>query len=195
MKKKDIKKVKDENEEKKIVFYTHEIKKSKTINEDTVKVISFIIILLIVSGLFALLFFINGKYVTKDKYQDETTTTTTTTKEPTININQLIVDNMFGLEKKKTYYVLAYDSTDELNGSYLYSLASSADIKDINVYTLDLTNAMNKKYYNKDKEANTKPSKASDVSINTNTLIVFKKGKVAEYITDKDKIIEKLKQK
>ena len=102
---------------------------------------------------------------------------------------------MFGIDKKATYYVLAYDSSEELEGMFLYNTAKSASIKDVKVYTLNLTNAMNKMYYNKDKAENKKPKKASDVNFKTNTLIVFKKGKVAEYITDRDEIINKLKQK
>ena len=184
------KETKKQQEDKPIVFYTQEIKKSKTINEDTVKIISFIIILIVVLALLGLLFFLNGKYVTKDKYQTSTTTTTT---EATYDDTKLTVNTMFGVSKD-TYYVLAYDSTQELEGEYLYSAASSASLKDIKVYTLDLNNAMNKNYYNKDKEANKKPTKASDVNFNTNTLIVFKKGKVAEYITKYEDILAKLKE-
>ena len=70
-KKKETKKV---EEPKEIKFYTEELKKSKTINEDTIKIITFLIILVIVLGLFFGLFYLNGKFVTKDKYQDNNTT-------------------------------------------------------------------------------------------------------------------------
>ena len=194
MKKKDKKKT-TENTDGKIVFYTQEIKKNKAINEDTVKAISFIVILIIVTGLFIGLFFLNRKYISKDDQQKESTTTTTTTTAVTYNPNQVTVDTMFGIDKKNTYYVLAYDKDDELNGEYLYNKASSANLDNIKVYTLDLKNAMNKAYYNTDKDENTKPTKAKEVNFKTNTLIVFKKGKVAEYITEKDKIVEKLTKK
>ena len=186
-KKKEIKK---QQEDKPIVFYTQEIKKSKTINEDTVKIISFIIILIVVLALLGLLFFLNGKYVTKDKYQ---TTTETTTTEPTYDDTKLTVSTMFGVSKD-TYYVLAYDPTEELAGEHLYSAATSANLKDIKVYTLDLTNAMNKAYYNKEKEVNKKPTKASEVNFNTNSLVIFKKGKVSEIITNQEDILKKLKE-
>lgn len=192
MGKKDNKK---EESNGKIVFYTHEIKKNKSINEDTVKIISFIIILIVVLGLVGLLFILNSKYITKDAAGNTTTTSTTTTKEPTYDSKQVIVDTMFGIDKKATYYVLAYDSSEELEGQFLYNKAKSASIKDVTVYTLDLKNAMNKNYYNKDKNENKKPSKASEVNFKTNTLIIFKKGKVAEYITDRDEIIKKLANK
>ena len=189
--KKNNKKTTNENEP--IKFYTEELKKSKTINEDTVKVISFIVILGIVLGLFAILYFVNGKYVTKD--MNEKTTTTTATTEPIYDSTKVTVDTMFNISKKDTYYVLAYDSKDEINGAYLYNVSKSYSNDKIKLYTLDLANAQNKNYYDTKANANTKPSKASDVKFNTSTLIIFKKGKVAEFIQDKDKIIETLRKK
>jgi len=180
------------NENEPIKFYTEELKKNKSINEDTVKIISFIVILIVVIGLFVLLYFVNGKYVTKD--MNEKTTTTAVTTEPIYDSTKVTVDTMFNISKD-TYYVLAYDSNDEVNGSYIYSVSRSYSNDKIKLYTLDLANAQNKNYYNKKSEANTKPSKPSDVKFNTNTLIVFKKGKVVEFIQDKDKIINKLKTK
>lgn len=187
---------KNEKDEKgNVIFYTEEIKKNKSINEDTVKIISFIVILIIVLGLFFGLFLLNKKYISKDDKQKEETTTTTTTTTVAINLNQTIVDDMFSLDKKATYYVLAYDSEDEISGTSLYNKAKSANIKDIKVYTLDLNNAMNKKHYNPNKNEVVKTTKASEVNFKTNTLVIFKKGKVAEYITNKEEIIKKLSQK
>ena len=186
------KKVNKQEEDKPIVFYTQELKKSKTINEDTVKVITFTIVLIIVLALLALLYFLNGKYVTKDI---DNTTSTTTTTEPIYDDTKLTVNTMFDVSKKDTYYVLAYDSTDEVVGQYLYSNATTAKIENVKVYTLDLNNAMNKKYYDTTKEPNTKPTKPSEVSFKTNTLLVFKKGKVVEFITDKNEIAKKLQNK
>ena len=42
------KETRQQEKDGKIVFYTQELKKSKTINEDTVKVITFIVVLIIV---------------------------------------------------------------------------------------------------------------------------------------------------
>lgn len=180
------------NENEPIKFYTQELKKNKNINEDTVKIISFIVILIIVLGLFALLYFVNGKYVTKDMV--ETTTTTTATTEAIYDSTKVTVNTMFNISKD-TYYVLAYDSSDEINGAYLYNLSKSYTNSKVKLYTLDLANAQNKSYYDAKGEANTKPSKASDVKFKTNTLMVFKKGKVTEFIQDKDQIIKKLTAK
>ena len=178
------------NENKKYEFYTEELKKSKNINEDTVKIISFLVILVIVVAIFVVLYFVNGKYVSKDI--NETTTTEAVTTEPIYDNTKVTVNTMFGISKD-TYYVLAYDSKDEIDGSYLYSIARSYSNTKIKMYTLDLANAMNKKYYDTKGQANTKPTKPSDVKFTTNTLLVFKKGKVVEFITDKDEIQNKLK--
>ena len=180
------KNIKEENKE--IKFYSEELKKNKNINEDTVKIISFIILLVIVIGVFVVLYFVNGNYVSKDI---NPTTTTTTTTEPIYDNTKITVDTMFNISKKDTYYVLAYDSQDEASGKYLYNLTKSFSDDKIKIYTIDLANAMNKPYYNKKGVANTKPSKVSDVTFTTNTLLVFKKGKVVEYIQDREEIIKK----
>ena len=177
------------NEEKPIVFYSEELKKNKAINDDTVKIISFIIILIVVLGVFALLYYLNGKYVTKDI---DSTTTTQTTTEPIYDNTKVTVDTMFNLSKD-TYYVLAYDGSDDIDGTYLYSLAKSYSDDKIKVYSLDLSNAMNKNYYDTKGTENTKPTKPSEVKFTKNTLVVFKKGKVVEYITNKDDIVNKLR--
>lgn len=179
-------KKKEIQEEGKIQFYTEEIKKSKTINDDTVKAITFIIVLLVVVGLLALLFFLNGKYVSKDKYQDDTTTTTT---EAIYDDTQTTVNTMFNLSGD-TYYVLAYDSTDETNGNYMANLGTSFQDEKIKLYTLDLSNAMNKQFYNKDKDTVVKSKK--ETNFKSYALVIFKKGKVSEVLTNKEDIVNKL---
>ena len=187
-KKKETKKV---EEPKEIKFYTEEIKKSKTINEDTVKIITFIIILVIVLGLFFGLFYLNGKFVTKDKYQDNNTTTTT---EAIYDETKVTVSTMYNLSND-TYYVLAYDESDTINGSFYDNLSLTFNNENIKLYTLDLTNAMNKKYYNKDKAENITSNNKTDINFTTHTLLIFKNGKISEAITNKDDITAKLSNK
>ena len=179
-----------QEETKEIKFYTEELKKSKTINEDTVKIISFIIIAIIVIGLLIGLFYINGKYVTKDKYQDATTTTTT---EAIYDDTQVIVDDMFN-KSNDDYYVVAYDKED-VDGKFIYDSSLYFSNEKIKLYKLDLTNAMNKMYYNKDKTENLNTANKKDINFTKSTLLVFKKGKVAEVITNKDDIVKKLNTK
>ena len=63
---------------------------------------------------------------------------------------------------------------------------------DISVYTLDYTISMNSKYYDSNGTENTSPKSASDVMLTRPTLLIFKSGKVTDYITDKDTIVKTL---
>ena len=94
-----------------------------------------------------------------------------------------------------TYYVLAYDKSDDINGSYYSNLSLTFNNENIKLYTLDLTNAMNKKYYNKDKAENITTNNKADINFTTHTLLIFKNGKISEAITNKDDITAKLSNK
>lgn len=185
--KKNKNKISNKQADGSIKFYSEEIKKSKTINEDTVKIITFIIILVIVLGLLFLLFFLNGKYVTKDK-----TETTTTTTETAYDDTKVTVNTMFGISTDP-YYVLAYDKDDDINSSYYNNISLSFNNEKIKLYTLELNNAMNKKYYNKDKEQVLKDK--NNINFTTNTLLVFKGGKISQVLTDKNEITNLLNKK
>lgn len=169
-------------------FKTKEIKKNNNMNEDYQKVLTFFVVLAIIAVLIGLLFYFNGRFVTKDHFQEEEKTTTTEVK---FNTALLTVDTMFNVSKKD-YMVLLYDPT--ATGGFLYSgLANNYDDeKKMPLYSVDMKDAMNRKYYNKDGKENTKPKKPADVMITRPTLIVFKKGVVSSYITDTDIIVEKL---
>ena len=180
-------KKKKEVKNNKIEFVSKEIKRNQEINDDTKKIISFIIILIIVICLVFGLYYLNAKYVNKDKFQDPTTTTTT---EAIYDETKTTVSTMFKI-KDDNYYVLAYDPNEYGNGTSYRNMTLSYD-KDIKLYTLDYSNAMNNKYYNKDGKENTNPTSAKEVMFTRPTLLVFKKGKVVEYITNKEDINNKL---
>ena len=186
---KKIKKEEFRNEDGSLKFYTEEMKKSKSINDDTIKIITFIIILIVVLGLLFLLFFLNGKYVTKDKYQGETTTTTT---EAVYDDTKVTVNTMFNLSND-TYYVLAFDKSDKTEGDYYNNLTLYYHNDKIKLYSLDLNNAMNNNYYNTNKEQSLKNK--NNINFVTNTLLIFKKGTISQAITDKDEITKILNEK
>lgn len=182
MKKKNRKKTTDV-----IKFETREIKKNKGMNDDYKVMISFIIVLVVIALLVSLLFFFNGKFVTKDHFQDKETTTT----EPVKYDSKVVtVPTMFNLSKDP-YYVLLYDKKDEK--SFLYDdLVSRFDDEDIKLYSVDMSDRMNKAYYDIKGTANKDIKTYKDVLITEPTLLVFKKGKVTEYITGSEKIVNKL---
>lgn len=158
------------------------------LNDDYKKIISFFIVLLIIVACVFLLYFLNGKYVTKDLKEKETTTTTVKYDKSLI-----VVDDIFK-QGNGNYMVLLYDKSNNVESVLYDGLVMSYDNEKVDLYTVDLSSAMNKKYFNKDGKENTKPSKASDIVVTKTTLITINKGKVTAYDTDKDKIVEKLKK-
>ncbi len=167
-------------------FQSKQISINGGLNEDYKKVISFFIVLLIIIGAVLLLYFLNGNYVIKD-LQDKETTTTTVKFDKSV----ILASDIFK-QGKGEYMVLLYDKENNVEKVLYDGLVSGYDNEKVDLYTVDLSSALNKKYFNKDGKENTKPSKVSDLVITKTTLITIKKGKVTSYITDKDKIVDKL---
>ncbi len=167
-------------------FQSKQIKINGGLNEDYKKVISFFIVLAIILGAVFLLYYFNGQFVTKDLKNKETTTTTAK-----YDSSVIVVDDIFK-QGNGEYMVLLYDKASNVESVLYNGLVASYDNEKVNLYTVDLSSALNKRYYNKDGEENKKPTKASDLVITKATLITIKKGKVTSYITEKDKIVEKI---
>lgn len=171
-------------------FYSKEIKKNKELNEDYKRVVTFIIVLLVIGAFVAGLFILNGKYITKDLFQDETTTTTT---EVTYDASLLTVSTLFTV-KDSEYLVMLYDSTNKTNG-FLYNDLVLGYVEDkVSLYSIDMSNQMNKKYYDTKGKENKNPTKSSEILITRPTLMHIKKGKVVSYITNRDEIISTLEK-
>lgn len=171
-------------------FESQEIKKAKFENEDYQKVKGFFIMLIIVLILIGILFFLNGKFVTKDRFQEKETTTTT---DPSYDETVITIDKMFKI-KKDEYMVLIYDSSDK-ETSVLYSNLILTYKGSKTLYSVDLANKMNSKYHNPDKEENKNPTKPSEVNILGPRLLVMANGKVTEYIDNDDAIVKKIMEK
>ncbi|HOB25556.1 MAG TPA: hypothetical protein PKG93_00185 [Bacilli bacterium] len=171
---------------KDIEFVTEKLKTDSEEKKQNVKSsIIFVVLIAIIACALYGLYYVNGKFVTKDEFQSETTTTTT---EATYDSSLLTINTMFNVSSD-TYYVLIYNPNDDVNGSYYKKLVSSySTSSNIKLYTVDYTNAMNKNYYNESGTANTSPKSASDVVITGTTLITFKGSKVKGYTTVKSEI-------
>lgn len=170
-------------------FESTEIKQGAFVNEDYKMVRTFIIILIIVLALVGLLFYFNGRIVTKDML-DKTTTTTLATFDDTI----ILADNIFKQNDEK-YMVLFYDSSDKTT-EVLYGGLFNTYRGTTSLYAVDLANKMNKAHYNeKQEKENTTPKDASEVVVSGPTLITIKKGKVTSYIKDRESITEELRYK
>lgn len=169
-------------------YYSREIKRNSEFNDDYKKVITFIIVLIVIGICIGAIFFLNGKFVSKDMFQK---TTTTTTKEVSYDPTLLTVSTLFTV-KDSEYLVLLYDANNKTNG-FLYNELVLGYVEDkVSLYSIDMSNAMNKKYYDTKGKENTTPTKSSEVLITKPTLMHIKKGKVVDYITKRDDIISML---
>lgn len=169
------------------MFESKELKRVNYANQDYNKIITFIILVVILCACLGGLFYFNGKYVSKDEFQNETTTTT----EVSFDSTTIIVDEMFKIADKE-YYVLAYDKKDKTETTLYGGFSKSFDKENVELYVVDLSDKMNSKYYDKKTKTNVAPTKASEVMFSGSTLLTFKDGKVTSCLTDKDAIYNKL---
>ena len=166
-------------------FETKEIKKSKYMNDDVKKVISFLVVLLIVALFIGLLFFINGKYVTKDEFQDNTTNAVS------INTKLITLDDILKSEKSE-YYVLAYNVEDTKTASIYSSLVSSTKS---DIFYVNLDETINKNHYDVAGEEKVNVKDVKDLMLTKPTLIKVKNKKIVSYTTNIDEIIKELSKK
>lgn len=169
-------------------FYSKEIKKNKELNDDYKKVVTFIVVLIVIGLCVGAIFYLNAKFISKDMFQEKTTTTTT---EASYDSSLLTVSTLFTV-KDSEYLVMLYDSTNKTTG-FLYNDLVLGYVEDkVSLYSVDMSNQMNKKYYDTKGKENKNPTKSSEVLITRPTLMHIKKGKVVDYITDRDQIISTL---
>lgn len=143
-------------------------------------IIIFIIVILLVVGLYFLTVFIN-------KDNDPKAEETNTSEEVKIDNSKVIVGTM--LQKSdKDYYVILYKSDDEKANEYA-SLESKykANKDSLPVYTVDLSDGMNSKYYDKE-HVNLTASDINDLRFGDITVLEVKDGKIYKSFNSVDKI-------
>lgn len=163
------------------------IKQQKIVNEDYQKIKGLLIATIVVLVLIGGLFYINAKFVTKDLFQKDNTTTTEATYDKTL----LTVNTMYKVNDKE-YLVLAYDKNDQITKDTYNNLVLSYQADKVNLYSINLADQMNKKYYDLTKEQSLENNK---INFNKATLLTIKDGKITSSITDMEKIIDKLSKK
>ena len=134
-------------------------------NDDDKVIFRFIIILVVVLVSCVGIFFAT-KYLVKK----EDTTKEETSKEVEIDNSVAIVGTMLN-KKENEYYVIIYDkkSSDAYTYSSLVTSYSSKP-EHLPVYTVDLSNGLNSKYYSKE-ETNPKDENLNDLRFGDITLI------------------------
>ncbi len=155
----------------------------RDVNEDTDQVKKFIIILVCVSLIAGLLYFVSSKFVIKDGVSDNDVV-----QEETIAYGNVDVGNIFNRPYDE-YYVLAYDP-DSLQAPLYASYLTTFDKKDSKMYFLDLSSDINKKYVG---DGNASASNASEISLKEPTLIKIKNGKIEKYFETVEDIAKELK--
>lgn len=184
MKKKDIK---DTKKTKEIKFETKQLKNT-SVDHNNSAVVTFIIALIVIAVLVGGLYYVNAKFVTKDKYQGDDTTTTTT-KEPSYDDTIILADDALK-QKEKEYMVLFFDKSKD-DSSYYSSLVSGYK-GDSKIYSVDLSSKMNEAYYAKDGNVNEIMPENMEgfktAKIANPTLIKVKKGKIVEMKRNKQDI-------
>ncbi len=154
-------------------------------NEETKTMKQFLITLIIVIigvvGIYLL-----TKYVVK---KDNATNNSSTTEEKNyIDPNTAIVGTMLN-KSSDAYYVIIYDKTKD-NATTYYSLVSTYKAKDkaLKVYTVDLSNSLNKKYIATDNKTNPKATNLEDLKFGEVTLLKVKNNKITEAYETTDAI-------
>lgn len=152
-------------------------------NEDNKIIKNFIIILTIVLAVTIALYFITKYAVKKDTSSDTSTTETT---ETSISYDTCIVGNMLN-KNEAEYYVIIYNSNDSNATTYSgYVTSYKALDNHLAVYTVDLSNSLNEKYYSAE-ETNTTSTNINDLKFGDITLLKIKDGKIDKsYQTAKD---------
>ena len=154
-------------------------------NEETKTMKQFLITLIIVIigvvGIYLL-----TKYVVK---KDNATNNSSNTEEKNyIDPNTAIVGTMLN-KSSDAYYVIIYDKTKD-NATTYYSLVSTYKAKDkaLKVYTVDLSNSLNKKYIATDNKTNPKDTNLEDLKFGEVTLLKVKNNKITEAYETTDAI-------
>ena len=143
-------------------------------------IIIFIIVILLVVGLYFLTVFIN-------KDNDPKNEETNTSEEVKIDNSKVIVGTM--LQKgDKDYYVILYKGDDEKANEYAALESKYKTNKDsLPVYTVDLSDGMNSKYYDKE-HVNLTASDINDLKFGDITVLEVKDGKIYKSFNSVDKI-------
>lgn len=136
-----------------------------------------IIIIVVAVLLLVGMYFLTTLILSKDTEEEKVT-------ENAIQYDEILAGESFNQGDGK-YYVIYYDSSDQY--STISSLISSYQLNnsDTKLYSVDLSNGMNKKYVT---DVDIVTDDASSLRVKANTLLKFEDGEVTETITDTNKI-------
>jgi len=142
-------------------------------------IIIFVIVILAVFGIYML-----TKYVV---VKDNESESSEETQEVEINNSVAIVGTMLN-KGDEHYYVMLYRDDDENSGEYLTLQSTYSASEDaLPVFTVDLSNALNEKFYDKD-NVNLDSDDINELRFGDFTVLEVKKGKIVKSYTSVDKV-------
>lgn len=166
------------------------IKNNRIESEEQIEIKRFIIILLILVILVIGIYFFTRIFVTKDLFgdKDENSNTPITGK---VDYNTTLIGAMLN-KPEEEYFVLAYKSDDITSDVYYSGLVTNykKSTKALKVYIADLSNELNKKYYDKE---NVNTSSLETLKLGDVTLLKITKGTIAAVYTKEEDITKQLK--
>jgi len=166
------------------------IKNERIESEEQIEIKRFIIILLILVIFVVGIYFFTRIFVTKDLFgnKDENNNTPIS---GTVDYDTTLIGAMLS-KPEEEYYVLAYKSEDITSDVYYGGLVTNyrKSTKALKVYTADLSNELNKKYYD-NKNVNT--SSLETLKLGDVTLLKISKGKIVAVYTKEEDITKQLK--
>ena len=157
-------------------------KVNKTVNSEAKKTIIIIVVVLL---LLAFMYFLTTVILEKNSgYQKDEP------GEAVIQYDEILAGESFS-QPEEEYYVIYYDSEEETDNlaSLITSYQAKTDVTKL--YSVDLTNGMNKKYITEDEIVTSSPSA---LRVKNPTLIRFKGHEVVETIDNREEIKEIISQ-
>ena len=146
-------------------------------------IIVFVIVLLLVIGLYFFTTFLN-----KDNESKNTSDTNSNSSEETKVDDTIVIIGTMLQKADKDYYVLLYKSDDAKSYEYSSILSQyKMSTNSLPVYTVDLANALNSKYYDKE-NINLSASNVNDLRFGDITLLEVKDNKIVKSFDSLEKI-------
>ncbi len=159
-------------------------------NNEAGEFVNFLIIILIIALLCGGIYLATRAFVTKDLFDKKSDTEEIV--QGAINYDVATMGTMLNRPYSE-YYVVVYDATE---GDYISDMSSlvynyNALEKHLHVYTVDLSNTMNKSYYDPE-NVNVNAKTLEEVKVGDITLIKVKNGSIVKYVTDLSKMKDEL---
>ncbi len=156
--------------------------------EEQKEVYNLIIIIMIVIAVLSCVYLFSRAFISKDLFKKkEDTKAKETTKNVEFDYSKIIVGELLNREYSE-YYVLVFDSTDDMAFDYENMLSAYNKGK---IYQIDLSEGFNKKY--KSETSNPNAKTINELKFGKLTLIKVKNGSIVKYLEDKAAIRSELK--